>query len=115
MGESCGGCSLGCRSRYTASPWCHRSPDGSVTAWRRPKRDALPQLWDVVRGEMALVGPRPEDPRYVNRSDPLHHLVFGARPGITGPTALAYRDEETILANAAIDAARRAGRDLATD
>src|SRR3954452_21507052 len=82
---------------------------------RRSKLDELPQLWDVVRGEMALVGPRPEDPRYVNRSDPLHDLVFGALPGITGPTALAYRDEETILADAATDAARAAGRDRPTD
>src|SRR4051794_4009415 len=82
---------------------------------RRTKLDELPQLWDVVRGEMALVGPRPEDPRYVNRSDPLHDLVFSALPGITGPTALAYRDEETILADAATDAARAAGRDRPTD
>ena len=47
---------------------------------------------------MALVGPRPEDPRYVDPSDPLHARVFGALPGITGPTALAYRDEEEVLA-----------------
>ena len=52
---------------------------------RRTKLDELPQLWNVVRGEMALVGPRPEDPRYVDLTDPLHAAVFGARPGITGP------------------------------
>ena len=56
---------------------------------RRTKLDELPQLWDVVRGEMALVGPRPEDARYVDRADPLHRAVFSALPGITGPTALA--------------------------
>ena len=82
---------------------------------RRTKLDELPQLWDVVRGQMALVGPRPEDPRYVDWSDPLHRKVFAALPGITGPTALAYRDEESILAAAALEMARSDGRDLATD
>ena len=82
---------------------------------RRTKLDELPQLWDVVRGEMSLVGPRPEDPRYVDPTDPLHRAVFAARPGITGPTALAYRDEEAILAAAALDVAQADGRDRATD
>jgi lipopolysaccharide/colanic/teichoic acid biosynthesis glycosyltransferase len=82
---------------------------------RKSKLDELPQLWNVLRGDMALVGPRPEDPRYVDLSDPLHATVFGALPGITGPTALAYRDEEAILADAARDMARRHGRDRATD
>ena len=82
---------------------------------RRSKFDELPQLWNVVRGEMALVGPRPEDPRYVDLADPLHAAVFGALPGMTGPTALAYRDEETILADAAQEMARSHGRDRATD
>lgn len=77
---------------------------------RRTKLDELPQLWNVVHGDMALVGPRPEDPRYVDLTDPLHATVFGARPGITGPTANAYRDEETILAAAALETARRHGR-----
>ncbi len=83
-------------------------------ALRRTKLDELPQLWNVVRGDMALVGPRPEDPRYVDLTDPLHATVFGARPGITGPTALAYRDEEAILAAAALEMARSHGRDVAT-
>ncbi len=82
---------------------------------RRTKLDELPQLWNVVRGEMALVGPRPEDPRYVDLTDPLHAEVFGARPGITGPTALRYHDEERILADAATEVARSHGRDVATD
>jgi len=81
---------------------------------RRTKLDELPQLWDVVRGEMALVGPRPEDPRYVDPADPLHRTVFAALPGITGPTALAYRDEEAILAAAAREVARAHGRSFAT-
>jgi len=65
---------------------------------RRTKLDELPQLWNVVRGEMALVGPRPEDPRYVDQGDPLHREVFSARPGMTSPTAIAFRDEEALLA-----------------
>jgi lipopolysaccharide/colanic/teichoic acid biosynthesis glycosyltransferase len=82
---------------------------------RSTKLDELPQLWDVAHGEMALVGPRPEDPRYVDTTDPLHTRVFSARPGITGPTALAYRDEETILAAAALDIAQADGRNHATE
>ena len=82
---------------------------------RRTKIDELPQLWNVVRGDMALVGPRPEDPRYVDLADPLHARVFGALPGITGPTALAYRDEETILGHAAREMARSRGRDEPID
>jgi lipopolysaccharide/colanic/teichoic acid biosynthesis glycosyltransferase len=81
---------------------------------RRTKLDELPQLWNVVLGDMALVGPRPEDPRYVDLDDPLHARVFAALPGITGPTALAYRDEESILADAARELARSYGRDEAT-
>jgi lipopolysaccharide/colanic/teichoic acid biosynthesis glycosyltransferase len=81
---------------------------------RRTKLDELPQLWNVVRGDMALVGPRPEDPRYVDLADPLHARVFDALPGITGPTALAYRDEETILAEAAQALAGSHGRAEAT-
>jgi lipopolysaccharide/colanic/teichoic acid biosynthesis glycosyltransferase len=65
---------------------------------RKTKLDELPQLWNVVRGDMLLVGPRPEDPRYVDWANPLHQLVFSAPPGITGPTALAFRNEEAILA-----------------
>jgi len=82
---------------------------------RRTKLDELPQLWNVARGEMALVGPRPEDPRYVIADDPLHRRVFSALPGITGPTALAYRDEETILADAALAIARSDGRVRTSD
>jgi len=81
---------------------------------RRWKLDELPQLWNVVRGDMLIVGPRPEDPRYVDWDDPLHREVFGARPGITGPTALEFRDEETLLALEATDVATRDGRDAPT-
>lgn len=60
---------------------------------RRYRLDELPQLWNVLRGDMTLVGPRPEDPAYVDFSDPLHRRVFSARPGITGLAQLAFVDE----------------------
>jgi lipopolysaccharide/colanic/teichoic acid biosynthesis glycosyltransferase len=64
---------------------------------RRYRLDELPQLVNVVRGEMSLVGPRPEDPAYVDLADPLHRRVFAAKPGITGLAQLAYHDEATLL------------------
>lgn len=69
---------------------------------RRTKLDELPQLLNVLRGEMSLVGPRPEVPRYVAHY-PLEtkSLVLSVRPGITDNAAILYRNESEILANAA--------------
>jgi lipopolysaccharide/colanic/teichoic acid biosynthesis glycosyltransferase len=64
---------------------------------RRFRIDELPQLVNVVRGEMSLVGPRPEDPAYVDLSQPLHRRVFSARPGITGLAQLEYVNEADLL------------------
>lgn len=64
---------------------------------RRWKLDETPQLINVIRGEMALVGPRPEDPRYVARYTPEQRRVLSVRPGLTGPAALAFREEERLL------------------
>ena len=64
---------------------------------RASRADELPQLWNVVRGEMLLVGPRPEDPRFVDLEDPLHARVFRTKPGITGLAQLAYADEAERL------------------
>jgi len=64
---------------------------------RRWKIDEIPQLWNVLRGEMSLVGPRPEDPRFVDLSDPTHRRVFTATPGITGLAQLKFRNEEALL------------------
>ncbi len=72
------------------------TPVGRVL--RRYKIDELPQFLDVVSGDMSVVGPRPEDPRYVDWTDPLHRFVFAARPGITGPSQIAFRHEERLLA-----------------
>ena len=67
---------------------------------RKTHLDELPQLWNIARGEMRFVGPRPEDPAYVDLSQPLHELVFTARPGITGLSQLLNADEETRLVDA---------------
>ena len=72
------------------------TPIGRVL--RRLKLDELPQLWNVIRGDMSLVGPRPEVPRYVDANDPLWTEVLRVRPGLTDPATLRYRDEERLLA-----------------
>jgi lipopolysaccharide/colanic/teichoic acid biosynthesis glycosyltransferase len=64
---------------------------------RRVRLDELPQLINVIRGEMSLVGPRPEDPAYVDFSDPLHRRVFQAKPGITGLAQLEFHDEARLM------------------
>jgi lipopolysaccharide/colanic/teichoic acid biosynthesis glycosyltransferase len=64
---------------------------------RRYRLDELPQLWNVARGEMRLVGPRPEDPRFVDFADPLHREVFTARPGLTGLAQLVFVDEASAI------------------
>jgi lipopolysaccharide/colanic/teichoic acid biosynthesis glycosyltransferase len=64
---------------------------------RRAKLDELPQLINVFRGEMSLVGPRPEDPRYVALYTSQQAQALAFRPGITSPASLHYRDEESLL------------------
>jgi len=63
----------------------------------RTKLDELPQLWDVLRGRMSIIGPRPEDPRFValHRTD--YERILSVRPGITGLSQLAYAEENRIL------------------
>ncbi|GAB4560799.1 MAG: O-antigen biosynthesis protein WlbG [Rhizobacter sp.] len=69
---------------------------------RRAKLDELPQLIDVLRGAMSLVGPRPEVPRYVAMYPPgLRDKVLSVRPGITDVASLEYRHEGELLARAA--------------
>jgi lipopolysaccharide/colanic/teichoic acid biosynthesis glycosyltransferase len=66
---------------------------------RRLKLDELPQLWDVLRGAMSLVGPRPDLPRYVAQYPvELRELLLSVRPGITDPASLALRNEAELLA-----------------
>lgn len=70
-------------------------------ALRRLKLDELPQLVNVLRGDMSLVGPRPEVPRYVARYDERQRAVLRVRPGITDPASIAFRDENALLARSA--------------
>ena len=70
---------------------------------RRTKMDELPELWNVLKGDISLVGPRPEVPRYVDMSNPLWKVVLEARPGITDQTTLWLRNEETLLASVDAD------------
>ena len=65
---------------------------------RKAKLDELPELWNVLKGDMALVGPRPEVPCFVDLQNPLWPGVLAARPGITDPMTLRLRNEETLLA-----------------
>lgn len=64
---------------------------------RRTKCDELPQLWNVLCGEMSLVGPRPEVPRYTDQYTAGQRQVLQVRPGITGPTAIQHICEEELL------------------
>jgi lipopolysaccharide/colanic/teichoic acid biosynthesis glycosyltransferase len=69
---------------------------------RQTKLDELPQLWDVLRGTMSLVGPRPELPKYVELYPAdLRERVLSVRPGITDPASLAFSHEAELLAAAA--------------
>jgi lipopolysaccharide/colanic/teichoic acid biosynthesis glycosyltransferase len=70
-------------------------------ALRRSKLDELPQLWNVLIGEMSLVGPRPEVPKYVALYTAEQRAVLNVRPGITGMASIDYIDENERLAKAA--------------
>jgi lipopolysaccharide/colanic/teichoic acid biosynthesis glycosyltransferase len=61
------------------------------------KLDEVPQLWHVVKGEMSLVGPRPEDPSFVERHGSAYDHILSVRPGITGLSQLAFAEESSIL------------------
>jgi lipopolysaccharide/colanic/teichoic acid biosynthesis glycosyltransferase len=69
-----------------------------VGAWlARTKLDELPQLWHVLRGEMSLVGPRPESPDHVERFRADYDVILRVRPGLTGFTQLVFARESAIL------------------
>lgn len=98
---------------FTLYKFCtmRKAPDGArvtakddtrITRWgkvlRRTKLDELPEFWNVLKGEMSLVGPRPEVPCYVDLSNEQWQLVLEARPGLTDPVTISLRNEEGLLA-----------------
>jgi lipopolysaccharide/colanic/teichoic acid biosynthesis glycosyltransferase len=66
---------------------------------RKYKLDELPELWNVLIGDMSLVGPRPDVPGYADLLKRDDRKILELRPGITGPASLKYADEEAILAD----------------
>lgn len=77
---------------------------------RRYKIDELPQLVNVLRGEMSLVGPRPDVAGYADLLVGTDRVILTVRPGITGPASLAFRDESALLAS--VDDPERYNRDV---
>lgn len=76
--------------------------DGRITSvgriLRKFKLDELPELWNVVRGDMSLVGPRPDMPDLTGTLTSEEKLILELRPGVTGPATLKYANEEELLA-----------------
>lgn len=77
---------------------------------RRYKLDELPELWNVLVGDMSFVGPRPDVPGYADQLKGDDRRMLELRPGITGPASLKYRDEEELLA--VIDKALQNGEEV---
>ena len=65
---------------------------------RKYKLDELPELWNVLVGDMSFVGPRPDVPGYADKLVGEDRVILALRPGITGPASLKYRNEEELLA-----------------
>ncbi len=68
---------------------------------RASKLDELPQLWNIVLGDMAWIGPRPEIPEFVDMNDPLWQQVLQLCPGLADAASFAFRNEAKLLASAA--------------
>lgn len=88
--------------------------DARITAagrfFRKTKIDELPQLINVLLGDMSFVGPRPDVPGFADRLVGEERSVLALRPGITGPATLQYRDEEKLLAS--VDDPERYNREV---
>ena len=65
---------------------------------RKYKLDELPELWNVLKGDMSFVGPRPDVPGYADKLEGRDRNILKLKPGITGPASLKYRNEEELLA-----------------
>ena len=98
--SSCGPCARppGRVAAWSLPRETHGSPH--VGGWlRRTKLDELPQLWNVLRGDMSFVGPRPEVARFIEHYPPdARERVLSIRPGITDPASLRFYNEAELLA-----------------
>lgn len=66
--------------------------------WRKTKIDELPQLFNVLKGEMSFVGPRPDVPGFADKLEGDDRIILSLKPGITGPASIYFKNEEAILA-----------------
>lgn len=66
---------------------------------RKHKLDELPELWNVLKGDMSFVGPRPDVPEYTDKLIGEEKRILEVRPGITGPATLKYANEEELLSS----------------
>ncbi len=85
----------GMESTVTTSQDCRITKSGAF--FRRTKIDELPQLFNVLFGQMSFVGPRPDVPGFADLLEGDDRIILALRPGITGPASLKYKDEETLL------------------
>ena len=81
-------------------PGSTRRITGVGTILRKTKMDEIPQIINVIKGDMSLVGPRPEVPAYIHLFPERWAVVRSVRPGITDPASVVFRNEEQLLANA---------------
>lgn len=81
------------------TPGCNQRVTSIGAFLRRTKIDELPALINVIRGDMSIVGPRPEVPKYKDIYQKENKELLNIRPGITGFASIKYRDEEGMLAN----------------
>lgn len=83
-------------------PLVTASSDNRITGigriLRKTKCDELPELWNIISGDMSFVGPRPEVPQLVDLTNSLWQKILTVRPGITDPVTLRLRNEEDLLA-----------------
>jgi lipopolysaccharide/colanic/teichoic acid biosynthesis glycosyltransferase len=87
--------------RGTGGPSITVAGDARVTRvgkfLRLAKLDEIPQFWNVLRGDMSIVGPRPEIPQYVELFKDRYREILEVRPGITDPASIRFRNEEEVL------------------
>jgi len=74
------------------------TPLGAIL--RKYKVDELPELWNVLKGDMSIVGPRPDVSDYIDKLYPDDRIILEFRPGITSPASLKYFNEEELVASA---------------